>query len=673
MPPPVIGGLGGLGFGLLVLFTEWIAQLVLGTDPLAGHRGLAPFVFSYLVPSIVAGLVVGLALGARKADASFERVLAALSLSLAVLWVAAELAQRLAISDRLGPTLPFVTLVGWSTALSLWIAPLRCRTPLPRTWPEWVRGGVWSGVALATVVSFQAHTNVFLSPFAASSLVGTVLIGLASLVAGMLLARAFVGACASTLGRGAMALLAIVALLVLPRVGGEPGAIETDKTTRQRGVLLIVADTLRADALGSYRPRKGGASDTPRLDGLAERGVRFDSCVSAAPWTLPSFASLLTSRFPSGHGAAQNPGDGNRFTPLAEGVPTLAESLREAGVRTAALVNNTYLQPAFRVDRGFDSYRMLRDSPDSQILYAIRRVLGATAHCPYARADAVTDAVVESVERYDGGPFFLMAQYMDAHAPYYDHETGAVYPDQNIDDVMPEARAAYRSEVRFLDREIGRLLDRLEQRGLLDSLLVVFTGDHGEEFHDHGGTGHGWTLYDEQLRVPLVVLGSGAAVARVDEDPVGLVDVMPTLLEWFGASPPDGVAGASFLSRIRADSNDGASRSYVAESCYGPERKMIRFEGWKMIEHHGGESAGRVELYDLEADPGEKRDLADREQERVEQLRARLEDSRLEGALPSGGSVELDEKARDRLRRLGYVLPDEATRDGGTTSPDRQE
>jgi arylsulfatase A-like enzyme len=463
---------------------------------------------------------------------------------------------------------------------------------------------------------------------------------------------------------GAIALGAALALLAA--CAPEP---------RPRSVLLVVVDTLRADRLGVYGRQRRPTS--PSLDQFAAGAAVFERTWSTSSWTLPSYGSLLTGQLPSRHGAgARIAGDDpHAFAALDPGTPTLAERLAAAGFATAGIANNPFLRESFGVARGFDSWEYLFVSYDD-----------------HPRADVLVDRALAWLDAHararPGEPFFLMLNPFDPHLPYDPGEParGAFTWESRARLTLPFAglgranphwqpappvrqfvEAAYDEEVMFLDAELGRLFEGLAARGLGQETLVVVTADHGEELFEHGGFEHGHTLYEELLRVPLLLAGPGVAPGRIAA-PVSLVDLTPTILDALGLSVPEGLAGRSRWPLARGDAagGDGASpETFVAESTlHGPFRRALVRWPWKLVVTEGAPPA----LYDLDADPGERRDRASADPGVVAELGAQLDALVAEAA--RGTSLEaapLDPETRRQLEGLGYLEP---RRPGGAPSRD---
>jgi arylsulfatase A-like enzyme len=409
-------------------------------------------------------------------------------------------------------------------------------------------------------------------------------------------------------------------------------------------VLLVSLDTTRRDRLGIF----GSKRDTsPSLDALAAESVAFTRAVAASSWTLPSHASIFTGKFPSSHGARYDPEGPLRLTQAIEGPEsweqyrarglapsekTLAGILRGAGYRTAAVAGGPWLKRPFGLDTGFDTY------DDAGIGDVNGRL-----------AVEVTGAALKWLSEAPEDPFFLFLNYFDPHGPYEAPTPfGGTFGDEPSD--------RYDEEILYMDHHIGRLLDGMKGRGRFDDCLVLVTADHGELLGEHGKMGHGVSLFEEEIRVPLLVKYPGSEGAGTKHDvPVHHVDLLPLILERLGLVVPQGVQGEAprlpasgrFRRPLLAEvdplpfmSSEGAWRAL-----YLGRQKFL----WNSLGHHA--------LYDLESDPGEENDLAKSEPARAASaLRA------LEGylrALPPPGDAgparALDEDTVRALRSLGYV------------------
>src|SRR5262245_8136636 len=279
--------------------------------------------------------------------------------------------------------------------------------------------------------------------------------------------------------------------------GGASGAARGTGLPKPKRAVLIVVDTLRADHLGCYGYP---LSTTPAVDRLAGEGVRFEHALTTAPWTLPAVGALLTAQHPTALGI------GDQGTALPLEVDTLAELLKGAGFATGAVISHSFCSARWNLNQGFDSF------DESNV-----------AGHDGVSSPGVTEKALAFVDAHADEPFFLWVHLFDPHFAYIQHEgfefagpegyqgpieSGLSYQKLRKVELTAadgeQVRAFYDSEVAFTDRHVGMLLDGLRERGLYDDALIVFTADHGEEFLERGRIGHGWSLYQELLHVPLI-------------------------------------------------------------------------------------------------------------------------------------------------------------------------
>ena len=383
-------------------------------------------------------------------------------------------------------------------------------------------------------------------------------------------------------------------------------------------LILITLDTTRADHLPPYE----GGGLLPAVERLAREGVVFDKAIASVPLTLPSHSSLFTGRNPPAHDVRVN------ATVLAPGVPTLAESLRTAGYRTAAFVGSVVLDPDRGLARGFDVYHDVNGAPGQQGARRLRRP-----------ADEVIDDALGWLPATNDAPFFMWVHLFDAHAPYAVPESSAA----------ANGGGSYAGALAFMDSQIGRLVAALESRGMFDRTAMIVTGDHGESLGEHGERGHGIFVYESALRVPLIVRWPGVAPRRVPQL-VQLIDVAPTVLALEGvtAPPMDGVDLVPVLRGRATPERHGYAESMYPLQYGWSALRTVRAGRFKLIE------APRAELYDLEADPHEQQNVFDAHQAEAQRLLALL------GTFgPADSRPDLPERpeVRERLAALGYVNP----------------
>ena len=431
-------------------------------------------------------------------------------------------------------------------------------------------------------------------------------------------------------------------------------------------VILIGVDTLRADRLSCYGY---AASQTPNIDALAAGGVRYADMTAQASWTKPSFATILTSLYPSSHTAIGKPDR------LPQAVTTLAEALAAGGYHTGGIVNNVSISPAFGFEQGFAYFKYLSPSylfgageSASQLgLYqGLRRVWArVTGGRIYPRnfyqdASVVNREAIQWLTDNKGTRFFLFVHYMDPHDPYFEHPyNGRGYAragNQNPDPALaPTFSGLYDGEVRYLDEYLGALFDWLKAVGLYDNALIVLTSDHGEEFQEHGGWWHGQTLYQEQIAVPLVVkYPGGARAGTVVTDLVRSLDVAPTVLDASGLPVPDTMLGLSLWS-----DSEPPDSVFAEEDLEGNRVYAVRSGEWKFIRANAGNPRGlpTESLYNLTGDPGEQQPLdLSAAGQTLEPLRTLLHDLLAEALqhAVAGEAGELDSAVWQKLHDLGY-------------------
>jgi arylsulfatase A-like enzyme len=436
-------------------------------------------------------------------------------------------------------------------------------------------------------------------------------------------------------------------------------------------IVLITIDTLRADHCSVYGY---GLRTTPRLEKLAREGARVETAYVTMPSTGPTHSSLFTSRYPLAHQVLKN------GHVLDDEYLMLAEVLGRAGYRTAAFVSSFVLDDRFGYGQGFDSYDDDFRGADSSYKN-MKRWEGIEVPGGFdRRAHETTDRAISWLRkngRRHG--FFLWVHYMDPHEPYDPPEpwrTKYVKPEMPPQDPR-RAVALYDAEVAFTDRELGRFLDALDDTSPPEATLVVVTADHGEGLLEHGFMGHGAILYEETLRIPLLVRWSDRIPAgSVIQGPVEIVDVMPTILGLAGISPGKLVLqGRDLTGALTAGAAlDPEHRVFFQRRLYKGKRVPIfavegvkfgrpfRVKGgkygirqgnWKYIE---APMERTRELYNLSSDPGERTNLLPRRRRIARELAGQLEAWRSEQTgLALGPGQEAAEEELERLRSLGYV------------------
>jgi len=365
-------------------------------------------------------------------------------------------------------------------------------------------------------------------------------------------------------------------------------------------ILLVTLDTTRADAVG---PSARGV-ETPAFNALAARGRLFSRAYATVPETLPSHASMMTGLYPAGHGLHEN------ARTLDPALPLLAERLQSAGYETAAFVSSFVLARRFGLGRGFEIYDDVEQAERT--------------------ARETTDRAIEHLERAAQKPRLLWVHYFDAHAPYAPPE-----PFRSR-----YAKNPYLGEVAEVDQQLGRLVEAFE-RTAKGPIAILVAGDHGEGLGDHGESQHGNLAYESTMRVPFVLVGPDVPTGVVDT-PVSVRRIFHTVLGLAGLESAPGLQGAASPEVVLGE----AMKPFLS---YGWQPQVMAVEGAQKVI-----SAGRNEVYDLVADPGEAKDLAGT----VTPSRA-IRTALTDYPIPAPGAARapsnLGEEDRKKLASLGYV------------------
>lgn len=437
---------------------------------------------------------------------------------------------------------------------------------------------------------------------------------------------------------------------------------------RATGLILITVDTLRADYLSSYGHTR---VLTPTFDRLASGGVLFRRAMAQSTTTTPSHASLLTSLYLQDHNVYSN------FEKLGSAPKTMAEILAKRGFATFAIANMKHLNPEIGgLGQGFDTF----------VKSGFFRRAGPSVEIFLRWLDRHRD---ENPEQ----PFFAWIHLADVHTPYrppepYNHfyydgdqsdpnkkSLARVWPLlpshmsdhpffkkwlEGITD-LDWVTAQYQGAVTYVDDQIGHLLDALEHRDILRQTAVVFTADHGESLGEHDLYFVHAGLYETTARVPLITYFPGSKRQGIEvREVVELVDVLPTVLDYFNISPPHRIRGESLWPLIRGEMQP--SKIAMIEHA-GDNQVALRSERYKYIRHLRDLHVlpaypfvdGREELYDLKADPAERFNIANKEPQLIARFRNLLLERRSKRLAIETGEAELSEETVDVLRALGYV------------------
>ncbi|MGH9327510.1 MAG: sulfatase-like hydrolase/transferase [Terriglobia bacterium] len=413
-------------------------------------------------------------------------------------------------------------------------------------------------------------------------------------------------------------------------------------------ILLITLDTTRADHLSCYahlvksrgvdaahREDEPAAvayfANTPHLDALASRGVLFTHAIAQVPLTIPSHACILTGTYPT-----RNHVRGMGGFVLPKTIPTIATLTQAAGYATAAIVGSAVLNRRYGLNHGFRTY------DDHIAEHRIERLAGRYSKRP---ASVVTDHAIRWLEQHYKTKFFLWVHYYDPHAPYDPPE-----PFKQI-----YAKHPYAGEIAYMDQQVGRLLDWVNQHGLYSRTLVLAMGDHGEGLGEHGEKYHGIFLYDSTLHVPFIMAGPGVPAGKVEDAQVRSIDVMPTIMAYLNLSPGPDVEGVSLwpliLHNLPVQTNYAYCETLYPRIFMGwSELRAMHTEKWEFI------LAPHPELYNLQSDPFETINAISRNPVQAQEL-----DADIRGVTGGPGkdnhvtTVPLPPAERAELESLGYV------------------
>ncbi len=414
-----------------------------------------------------------------------------------------------------------------------------------------------------------------------------------------------------------------VALVLV--IGLLAGMIWIGSTRSPRwNVLLITLDTTRADHLGCYGL---ATAATPNLDRLAATGVLFERAYTVAPITLPAHATLHTGLLPPEHGLRIN-----GVSRLPDGIPTLAELLREQGYRTGAFVSSLVLDARFGLSRGFHVYDdRFNDGPR-----------GPAAERP---ADESISLASTWLRANSKEPFFCWIHLYDPHEPYQQH--AAEFGDQF-------QQRPYDAEIAFVDRQLGHLFEVLDRTDTEDRTIIIVVGDHGEGLGDHHEATHGYLTYNSTLHVPLLMRHpqQQATGQRVAEQ-VSLADLFPTILDALHLPIPSGLTGRSL----------GLGRTTISlepRPCYAETEAPLMEGGWSPLKTWTTAEwkyihSTRSELYDLQSDPAELKNILDQHPDEAAHFRQALTDFESRLTRREGPPAVMTSQEQRALAGLGYA------------------
>jgi choline-sulfatase len=427
------------------------------------------------------------------------------------------------------------------------------------------------------------------------------------------------------------------------------------KIPRPDHIIIITLDAVRPDHLGCYGYSRG---ISPNIDGLARRGIVFLNAYTNAPWTKPSVASLFSSLYPNIHRTV------DRNHSLPDQVRTMAEMLKESGYFTCFFNGGNPLIHEFRFDQGFDFYAYEESLDSAEVVRRLQPFL------PQAQ----------------GKKIFAYIHLMDTHLPYHLHEGNrelAAHAPRNFvpgkferhdvrdltarRELTAEEKAylvaLYDEQIRYSDKTIGELTALFQKAGILDHSLLIITSDHGEELWDHDNYEHGHSLYQEVLRVPLIMVNDHLPAVRL-ESRVRLIDVLPSIMELVRPGfDRDDMAGESIWRYLKKD--NGKSPVFAAGTIHGDEKFCLIKDDWKVILNTADMTTNRpligfraedtVELYDLKTDPLERHNLRGEKPKLLAGLLKELASLiNTESPIQAREKI-IDEKTAERLKSLGYL------------------
>ncbi len=492
-----------------------------------------------------------------------------------------------------------------------------------------------------------------------------------SRLAGLRVSRALGRAMSRRIG---WALAALISFLTLALWAAGWMVANKARAEVQRGdhnVIVIGLDTVRADHTSLLSTNERERDVTPNLRELASKSILFTKAISQAPWTLPAFSSMFTGLYPEQHGAEQ------RWQKLPTSQLTLAEILREAGFKTLGVSSGLYVTEASGLHQGFEVF-------DESLAEGQLNVT----------SERVTDKAIRMLRRHGKEPFFLFVHYFDPHWVYhdyadYDFAKGAPEWMKELSQTLKQdkftqqiakmrgfsgrvlltqeemsfLKGLYDEEIAYTDAQVGRLLRQLSESGLDRNTLIILVADHGEELLERGELGHGASVCQEVIHVPLTVAIPGSVKREVRSLPVETRRVFTTVLEFLDIPLP---RGDDFPASLLSDDPPGALvRSATHKMAIGEVGQLFKkpvdvwwtcvYDGkWKLMREH---FRGRLMLFDLVNDPGERRNCAGDNPEVCKRLERELDrrDAMVKRTSPKGPVPEADPEQQRRLKSLGYL------------------
>jgi len=470
---------------------------------------------------------------------------------------------------------------------------------------------------------------------------------------------------------------AIILTLDIAVVFGAKRASSAPKPSRGKralsknnfNIILITIDALRPDHISAYGYDQ---IQTKAIDQLAEAGIVFENALSNAPWTYPSFISLLTSQYPESISNCKN-------LRVDSKVITLAEVLKESGWRTIAILTNPFLVKKFNLTQGFE---MLYHSDEmifmDLVLYTqLYDLLGRINSKLFLKESSpnITNQAVKFIKKVQSEKFFLWIHYIDPHLPYCDPwatprplppayqgpiscnfvDWKSVYKGKlklNRQDIAV-LEYLYDGGILFVDKQLARLFNYLHKNQLWEKSMIILSSDHGEEFYEHKSLHHGTSQYWELIHIPLIIKLPGRNPPSRVREMVELIDLAPTILDFLGIDIPKSFKGTSFAPIFRKTS--WSPKPYFFSSCnfWGPTLKAIRTSKYTLIYNLKKQTH---QLFDRQKDPFEQKNLAEEMKEQSKFLLEKLKEHLAEVEFhPSSKARSMVQPDLNRLRALGYV------------------
>jgi arylsulfatase A-like enzyme len=461
--------------------------------------------------------------------------------------------------------------------------------------------------------------------------------------------------------------IAVVAAIMGYSIPEERYTVAGDQLHNPPNVLIITIDALRRDCVSFYEE---GLTETPNLDGFAEKSIVFKRAYTPSPWTIPSMYSMLTSHYPSVHGAD----DHHRGN---DNLVNLAQVLKTYGYSTEAYVANSIMDRELGFDRGFDTYLMYEDTAEltwarySTLYLFVARITGEESYFapPPDTTKWLTDILTRKLSKKRDKPFFIWAHYLDPHGPLTPPlefaedkleitadvkriiETGKLFRNKG------EGLALYEAEVEYVDYSLGEVFGVLEENGLYDNTIIVIASDHGEEFFEHGRYGHARTHYNEVMAIPFFVYFPDKN-HYIDDTPVTIMDIAPTIFSHIGIQVPDDVSGRDILKEEKDNGADVRDiPSFFDRTRYDYSVKSVCIYPYTLI--RTGDVDYDYEMVDIRIGIGPEDIVKEREPILLAKYGTLLDtwaEETAEETVRLGGAheVEIDNIRKERLEGLGY-------------------